>query len=161
VPPDQWLLHNGASSVLGRELIAMARRRGTKLINMVRRREAVAELAQLGCATTLFGNIASVSRQRVCRSCSDGSVISWHASPFCIQQQHAELQPMLPDKALASCPGRSKRASSGLAGHKLCAPQRAGRTRASAAPMRTPCTGSWRSQARPAALAHAHSAPQR
>jgi len=50
VPPDEWLLHNGASSVLGRELIAMAKRRGTKLINVVRRREVVAELAQLGCA---------------------------------------------------------------------------------------------------------------
>jgi len=50
VPPAEWLLHNGASSVLGRELIAMAKRRGTRLINVVRRREAVAELAQLGCA---------------------------------------------------------------------------------------------------------------
>jgi len=50
VPPAEWLLHNGASSVLGRELIAMAKRRGTKLINVVRRREAVAELTQLGCA---------------------------------------------------------------------------------------------------------------
>ena len=50
MPADEWLLHNGASSVLGRELICMAKRRGTKLINVVRRREAVAELKGLGCA---------------------------------------------------------------------------------------------------------------
>ena len=51
VPPNEWLLHNGASSVLGRELICMAKRRGTKLINVVRRREAVNELKDLGCAS--------------------------------------------------------------------------------------------------------------
>jgi len=67
VPPDQWLLHNGASSVLGRELIATAKRRGTKLINVVRHREAVAELLQLGCATTLYDHIAHDSQQRVSR----------------------------------------------------------------------------------------------
>ncbi|KAK9826125.1 hypothetical protein WJX81_006454 [Elliptochloris bilobata] len=48
VPADEWLLHNGASSVLGRELLCMARRRGTKLINVVRRHEAVDELKALG-----------------------------------------------------------------------------------------------------------------
>lgn len=50
VPAGEWLLHNGASSVLGRELVAMAKRRGTQLINVVRRREAVSELKGLGCA---------------------------------------------------------------------------------------------------------------
>lgn len=51
VPAGEWLLHNGASSVLGRELVCMAQRRGTKLINVVRRREAVNELKDLGCAS--------------------------------------------------------------------------------------------------------------
>ena len=51
MPAGEWLLHNGASSVLGRELVAMAQRRGTQLINVVRRREAVRELKDLGCAS--------------------------------------------------------------------------------------------------------------
>ena len=51
MPTGEWLLHNGASSVLGRELVAMAKRRGTQLINVVRRREAVNELKALGCAS--------------------------------------------------------------------------------------------------------------
>ena len=50
VPKDEYLLSNAANSVLGRELIQMAQRRGTKLINVVRRREVVAELHKLGCA---------------------------------------------------------------------------------------------------------------
>ena len=37
-------------SVLGKELISLARRRGTKTINVVRRDEAANELKQLGCA---------------------------------------------------------------------------------------------------------------
>ncbi len=39
-------LHLG--SVLGKELIALAKKRGTKLINVVRRGEAADELKQLG-----------------------------------------------------------------------------------------------------------------
>lgn len=52
VPAGEYLLSNAANSVLGRELIQMAQRRGTKLINVVRRREVVAELRKLGCAAT-------------------------------------------------------------------------------------------------------------
>ena len=52
VPAAEYLLSNAANSVLGRELIQMAQRRGTKLINVVRRREVVAELRKLGCAAT-------------------------------------------------------------------------------------------------------------
>jgi len=36
-------------SVLGKELIALAKKRGTKLINVVRRDEAANELKQMGC----------------------------------------------------------------------------------------------------------------
>ena len=53
VPAGEYLLSNAANSVLGRELIQMAQRRGTKLINVVRRREVVAELHKLGCAAAL------------------------------------------------------------------------------------------------------------
>jgi len=84
VPPDQWLLHNGASSVLGRELIAMAQRRGTRLINMVCRRAAVAELVQLGCGTTWFGHCARVPRQSVCWSCCRGFAEAGPNVPLCV-----------------------------------------------------------------------------
>ena len=53
MPKGEYLLSNAANSVLGRELIQMAQRRGTKLINVVRRREVVAELRKLGCAATV------------------------------------------------------------------------------------------------------------
>ena len=36
--------------MLGKELISLAKRRGTKTINVVRRDEAANELKQLGCA---------------------------------------------------------------------------------------------------------------
>ena len=60
VPQGEYLLSNAANSVLGRELIQMAQRRGTKLINVVRRREVVPELHKLGCAATppRGGNLA-------------------------------------------------------------------------------------------------------
>ena len=50
MPRGEYLLSNAANSVLGRELIQMAQLRGTNLINVVRRREVVAELHKLGCA---------------------------------------------------------------------------------------------------------------
>ncbi len=50
VPSGEFLLSNAANSVLGRELIQMARRHGTRLINVVRRTELVGELRKQGCA---------------------------------------------------------------------------------------------------------------
>jgi hypothetical protein len=50
VPAGEFLLSNAANSVLGRELVQMARRHGTRLINAVRRREVVDELRKQGCA---------------------------------------------------------------------------------------------------------------
>jgi len=42
------LLQQAANSVLGKELISMAQKQGTKTINLVRRHEVVHELKQLG-----------------------------------------------------------------------------------------------------------------
>ena len=57
MPPQAWLLHYGASSALGRALISIARARRTKIINIVRRAEAVAELKDIGCAPLAMGTL--------------------------------------------------------------------------------------------------------
>jgi trans-2-enoyl-CoA reductase len=48
VPKGEYLLQQAANSVLGKELISMAQKQGTKTINLVRRHEVVHELKQLG-----------------------------------------------------------------------------------------------------------------
>ena len=48
VPEGEYLLQQAANSVLGKELVSMAQKRGTKTINLVRRHEVVDELKQLG-----------------------------------------------------------------------------------------------------------------
>lgn len=46
--PGQWLLQTAAGSTLGRTLIQMAQLEGVKTVNLVRRREQVQELLDLG-----------------------------------------------------------------------------------------------------------------
>ncbi len=46
--PGEWLLQTAAGSTLGRVVLQIARLRGFKTINVVRRREQVEELKQLG-----------------------------------------------------------------------------------------------------------------
>jgi NADPH:quinone reductase len=48
IPPGEWLLQSAASGELGRMIIRLAHRDGIRTINVVRRREAVAELERLG-----------------------------------------------------------------------------------------------------------------
>jgi NADPH:quinone reductase len=48
VQPGEWLLQTAAGSTLGRIVLQIARLRGFKTINVVRRREQVAELKALG-----------------------------------------------------------------------------------------------------------------
>ena len=58
VPEGKYLLQQAANSVLGKELICMAQKRGTKTINLVRRHEVVDELKQLGyIALTSYANL--------------------------------------------------------------------------------------------------------
>ncbi len=66
VPSGEFLLSNAANSVLGRELIQMARRHGTRLINVVRRRELVGELRKQGCAgsASAFTGLGGVRQGR-------------------------------------------------------------------------------------------------
>lgn len=80
VPPNEWLLHNGASSVLGRELIAMAKRHGTKLINVVRRSEVVVDLIKLGCVTC---TLRRITVYYIC------TTTAWHGELRRLQAQRA------------------------------------------------------------------------
>ncbi|EFN59884.1 hypothetical protein CHLNCDRAFT_59525 [Chlorella variabilis] len=48
VPPGEYLLQTAAGSVLGRQIIQLARHRGIKTINVVRRQELADELKSLG-----------------------------------------------------------------------------------------------------------------
>lgn len=59
LPAARRLLQNAANSVLGQELIAYAKHLGIKTINVVRRREAVNELKQKGCAPTACHRLPS------------------------------------------------------------------------------------------------------
>src|SRR3954451_21594806 len=48
VPKGEWLLQSAAGSALGRMMIKLGRHDGFRTINVVRRREAMAELSALG-----------------------------------------------------------------------------------------------------------------
>ena len=49
IPPGSYMLQSAAGSVLGRQLIALAKHRGIRTINLVRRPEQKQELLDLGC----------------------------------------------------------------------------------------------------------------
>jgi hypothetical protein len=49
IPQGEWLLQNAAGSVLGRQVIELAKARGVKTINVVRRKEQFDELKEIGC----------------------------------------------------------------------------------------------------------------
>lgn len=53
--PGEWLLQNAANSAVGKLVIRLARRRGIRTVNVVRRAELVAELTALGADAVLVG----------------------------------------------------------------------------------------------------------
>ena len=53
VPPGEWLLQSAAGSELGKMVIRLGKKFGFKTINVVRRREQVEELTQLGADAVL------------------------------------------------------------------------------------------------------------
>lgn len=53
VPQGEWVLSNAAASVLGRMFIKLCKHKGVKTINLVRRREVVEELKELGADCVL------------------------------------------------------------------------------------------------------------
>jgi NADPH:quinone reductase-like Zn-dependent oxidoreductase len=63
VPRGEWLLQSAAGSQIGRMLIRLAKRAGIKTINIVRRREAGAELRQLGADAVIVSTDGPIDEQ--------------------------------------------------------------------------------------------------
>lgn len=64
--PGDWVVQNAANSAVGRHLIRMAKARGIKTVNIVRRTALISELEALGADVVLIddGNLASEVRER-------------------------------------------------------------------------------------------------
>jgi NADPH:quinone reductase-like Zn-dependent oxidoreductase len=63
VPRGEWLLQSAAGSELGRMIIRLAKRDGIRTVNVVRRRESVAELEALGADVVIVSSEAPVDEQ--------------------------------------------------------------------------------------------------
>ncbi len=48
IPKGEWLCQTVATGVLGRQMIALAKHRGIKTVNIVRRQEAKQEILDIG-----------------------------------------------------------------------------------------------------------------
>ncbi len=64
--PGDWVIQNAANSAVGRHMIRMAKARGIKTINVVRRESPIEELEALGADVVVVdhGNLASEVRAR-------------------------------------------------------------------------------------------------
>ena len=63
VPQGEWFLQSAANSQIGRMMIRLAERAGIRTINVVRRREAVAELNQLGADAVIVSADGPIDEQ--------------------------------------------------------------------------------------------------
>jgi NADPH:quinone reductase len=63
VPAGEWLLQSAAGSQIGRMMIRLAKRAGVRTINVVRRREAAAELRQLGADAVIVSTDGPIDEQ--------------------------------------------------------------------------------------------------
>jgi NADPH2:quinone reductase len=63
VPRGEWLLQSAAGSELGRMIIRLAKHDGIRTINVVRRREVVAELEQLGADVVIVSTEGPIDEQ--------------------------------------------------------------------------------------------------
>jgi NADPH2:quinone reductase len=63
VPKGEWLLQSAASSTLGRMLINLGRHDGFKTLNVVRRREAIAELKKIGGDAVISSSDGPIDEQ--------------------------------------------------------------------------------------------------
>jgi NADPH2:quinone reductase len=63
VPRGEWLLQSAAGSELGRMIIKLAKRDGIRTLNVVRRREAAAELQALGADAVIVSTEGPIDEQ--------------------------------------------------------------------------------------------------
>jgi len=63
IPREEWLLQSAANSQIGRMMIRLAKRAGIKTINIVRRRESVAGLNDLGADAVIVSAEGPIDEQ--------------------------------------------------------------------------------------------------
>jgi len=63
IPKGEWLLQSAAGSELGRMIIRLAKRDGIRTLNIVRRRESVAELERLGAEAVIVSTEGAIDEQ--------------------------------------------------------------------------------------------------
>jgi NADPH:quinone reductase-like Zn-dependent oxidoreductase len=63
VPRGEWLLQSAATSELGRMMIRLAKHDGVRTVNVVRRREAVADLERLGADAVVVSTEGPIDEQ--------------------------------------------------------------------------------------------------
>jgi NADPH:quinone reductase-like Zn-dependent oxidoreductase len=63
VPRGEWLLQSAAGSELGRMIIRLAKRDGVRTLNVVRRRDVVAELEALGADVVIVSSEGPIDDQ--------------------------------------------------------------------------------------------------
>jgi NADPH:quinone reductase len=63
VPSGEWLLQSAATSELGRMMIRLAKHDGVRTVNVVRRREAVADLQRLGADAVVVSTEGPIDQQ--------------------------------------------------------------------------------------------------
>jgi NADPH:quinone reductase-like Zn-dependent oxidoreductase len=63
IPAGEWLLQSAANSELGRMIIRLAKHDGIRTINVVRRREAAAELQRLGADAVIVSTEGPIDEQ--------------------------------------------------------------------------------------------------
>jgi NADPH:quinone reductase and related Zn-dependent oxidoreductases len=63
IPQGEWLLQSAAGSELGHMIIRLAQRDGIRTLNVVRRREAVAELERLGADAVIVSTEGPIDEQ--------------------------------------------------------------------------------------------------
>jgi NADPH:quinone reductase-like Zn-dependent oxidoreductase len=63
IPAGEWLLQSAARSELGRMIIKLARHDGFRTVNVVRRREAAAELERLGADAVVVSTEGPIDEQ--------------------------------------------------------------------------------------------------
>jgi NADPH2:quinone reductase len=63
VPPGEWLLQSAAGSELGRMIIRLAKHDGIRTLNIVRRRESVADLQRLGADQVIVSTDGPIDEQ--------------------------------------------------------------------------------------------------
>ena len=75
VPPGEWLLQSAAGGELGKMVIRLGKKYGFRTLNVVRRREQVEELKELGggCGARRIGRPLSRNRSRRSRPRACGS----------------------------------------------------------------------------------------